>query len=316
MSQAPATLPAQTARRPSSTFKTNRRQFRSCDQCRRGKRACDVVLPEELPEESAQRLYPPDPCSSCARTSKTCTIEWLSSQLQSNQNKKQRSAGGKARPKPPATASTGGDQEQTDDIAALCAPATVQRPGNAPHVPGQFPPYENAIQQQLDISPTDFPFPVDISHDLAQFEMAANASWEPEIFPNVQETPYPGPGSIVESIDYGITPPHGGEAPSIGVSTATLEDDMRQANSLYRPRKKRRQRSPTPRLLEGGYYDMRRNIAHGGVVYSSPLTDPSSSTPEYRLAIAHMKSSISSGLVKIYHDSKCHHLKLYSFLHR
>ncbi|KAK9454024.1 hypothetical protein V1511DRAFT_511975 [Dipodascopsis uninucleata] len=84
-----------------SSFKTNRRQHRSCDQCRKGKRACDVTLLNELwssnsavsPAEGSREavtdgssvidrqtwnmVSPVVHCTNCTKTGKDCTIEWL-----------------------------------------------------------------------------------------------------------------------------------------------------------------------------------------------------------------------------------------------
>jgi hypothetical protein len=88
--------------------KTGRKQNRCCDQCRKGKRACDAaILEDALLEETktgespttfhysgkAPTLHksrretdgtdnygPLASCSNCERTKKTCTFEWLRSQ--------------------------------------------------------------------------------------------------------------------------------------------------------------------------------------------------------------------------------------------
>lgn len=79
-------------------FKTGRRQHRSCDQCRKGKRACDVAFAKE-PGKTEPPTHThlerrwlitcspaggnPDnitalgPCSNCKRTGKNCTLQWL-----------------------------------------------------------------------------------------------------------------------------------------------------------------------------------------------------------------------------------------------
>ncbi|KAF2210176.1 hypothetical protein CERZMDRAFT_45804 [Cercospora zeae-maydis SCOH1-5] len=52
--------------------KPKRRQNRSCDQCRTGKRRCDV-------QPDARDLSLFSPCSNCKKWKKQCTIEWLRS---------------------------------------------------------------------------------------------------------------------------------------------------------------------------------------------------------------------------------------------
>lgn len=97
--------------------KSERKQHRSCDQCRRGKRGCDAIIlkePTHSPDSSCSdvtgfhvegtsnarggfeiyldlpmtrpnkilfsELVALGPCSNCAKTSKNCTFEWLRSQ--------------------------------------------------------------------------------------------------------------------------------------------------------------------------------------------------------------------------------------------
>lgn len=59
-----------------------RRQYRSCDQCRKGKRACDGDVPESLPEvnpaPAGADISPRSPCSNCTKWRKDCTYNWLS----------------------------------------------------------------------------------------------------------------------------------------------------------------------------------------------------------------------------------------------
>jgi hypothetical protein len=88
--------------------KTGRKQNRCCDQCRKGKRACDAAILEDALLEETKRGESPTTfhysgkapalqksrretdgtdnygplasCSNCERTKKTCTFEWLRSQ--------------------------------------------------------------------------------------------------------------------------------------------------------------------------------------------------------------------------------------------
>lgn len=63
--------------------KTSRRQYQSCDQCRKSRRACDAAtlrvanFPLGHDESLESSEYLVDACSNCARTSKKCTFEWL-----------------------------------------------------------------------------------------------------------------------------------------------------------------------------------------------------------------------------------------------
>ncbi|KAF1830086.1 hypothetical protein BDW02DRAFT_508436, partial [Decorospora gaudefroyi] len=71
--------------------KTSRKQNRCCDQCRKGKRACDAaILEDTLLETNKSRgnptlihadVYGPlASCGNCEKTKKSCTFEWLRSQ--------------------------------------------------------------------------------------------------------------------------------------------------------------------------------------------------------------------------------------------
>ncbi|KAL2065968.1 hypothetical protein VTL71DRAFT_3638 [Oculimacula yallundae] len=63
--------------------KSRRKQHRSCDQCRKGKKGCDAIVLKGFANDTAdlgQGLLPLGPCSSCTKTSKNCTFTWLFSQ--------------------------------------------------------------------------------------------------------------------------------------------------------------------------------------------------------------------------------------------
>ncbi|KAK5052637.1 hypothetical protein LTR84_002502 [Exophiala bonariae] len=63
--------------------KTSRRQYQSCDQCRKSRRACDAAtlrvanFPLGYDQNLGPSEYLTDACSNCARTSKKCTFDWL-----------------------------------------------------------------------------------------------------------------------------------------------------------------------------------------------------------------------------------------------
>ena len=63
--------------------KTSRRQYQSCDQCRKSRRACDAAtlrvanFPLGHDQDPEMSECPIDACSNCARTSKKCTFDWL-----------------------------------------------------------------------------------------------------------------------------------------------------------------------------------------------------------------------------------------------
>ncbi|KIX02825.1 uncharacterized protein Z518_08768 [Rhinocladiella mackenziei CBS 650.93] len=79
-SQAPQSEPA-----VAGYSKTARRQYQSCDQCRKSRRACDAgtlrVTSFPLPHDEEPNAPAPtrEACSNCARSSKKCTFDWLRS---------------------------------------------------------------------------------------------------------------------------------------------------------------------------------------------------------------------------------------------
>ncbi|UPX14956.1 uncharacterized protein EKO05_0005425 [Ascochyta rabiei] len=72
--------------------KTSRKQNRCCDQCRKGKRACDAtILEDSLLDASKSEDHPSvfhysdvygplTACTNCEKTKKNCTFKWLRSQ--------------------------------------------------------------------------------------------------------------------------------------------------------------------------------------------------------------------------------------------
>ncbi|KAL5338152.1 hypothetical protein BJX70DRAFT_213800 [Aspergillus crustosus] len=70
----------------SSMADSRRRQFHSCDPCRKGKRGCDA------PENRAEAYF--ESCSNCKKWKKECTFNWLSTnptlKAKSGQEKKKR----------------------------------------------------------------------------------------------------------------------------------------------------------------------------------------------------------------------------------
>ncbi|OAL05424.1 hypothetical protein IQ06DRAFT_211592 [Phaeosphaeriaceae sp. SRC1lsM3a] len=86
------TSPSSTVMSAPKPSKTSRKQNRCCDQCRKGKRACDAailedaLLDEAQMEGNAATFHYSDifgalaSCSNCQKTKKLCTFEWLRSQ--------------------------------------------------------------------------------------------------------------------------------------------------------------------------------------------------------------------------------------------
>ena len=61
--------------RENDNVPSKRRQNRSCDHCRSGKRRCDLRYKSGDPS-------PPPPCSNCKKWKKICTVEWIKAREQ------------------------------------------------------------------------------------------------------------------------------------------------------------------------------------------------------------------------------------------
>ncbi|KAJ8606778.1 hypothetical protein MRB53_040704 [Persea americana] len=66
-----------------SVTKSPRRQYRSCDRCRKGRRACDAPVarldPSSPSNSRSGKTVQQHACSRCRRLNKVCTFEWLKS---------------------------------------------------------------------------------------------------------------------------------------------------------------------------------------------------------------------------------------------
>jgi hypothetical protein len=136
--------------------------------------------------------------------------------------------------------------------------------------------------------------PEDIPQDYSQVDTSGNLLWDPEAFLNLRN----GSGNAMDlTIDHSshiIMPPTDDTLFSTEKLSPALTGPLPD-NRQRKSRKRRRQRSLTPNLPE------RRRP------YES---DPSSTALEYRLGMSHTKTSISGGLMKIYHDSRHNPFKL------
>ncbi|KAL2002492.1 hypothetical protein VTN02DRAFT_6667 [Thermoascus thermophilus] len=64
---------------PRAVEPPRRRQHRSCDQCRKGKRACDADITVRSSPGLHRTVAAAGPCSNCVRWRRECTFEWLRS---------------------------------------------------------------------------------------------------------------------------------------------------------------------------------------------------------------------------------------------
>lgn len=86
------TSPSAAVLKPAKPSKAGRKQNRCCDQCRKGKRACDAAILEDTLLDTNKACGNPTvfhysdvfgpltACSNCDKTKKSCTFDWLRSQ--------------------------------------------------------------------------------------------------------------------------------------------------------------------------------------------------------------------------------------------
>jgi hypothetical protein len=296
MSQSPVATITYKPRRPSSTSKSGRRQFRSCDQCRKGKRACDIAIPDGF-VAAAGVLTPSESCSNCAKTRKACTIEWLSSASQSlQQSKRPRLSTELSQQTPAAAMFTDWRGMSRDELDTAGATPNPNVSSELSQTSEHSLLYTEGFQQQQNFpDPADILLlPEDIPQDYSQVDSSGNLLWDPEAFLNI----WNGSGNAINlTIDppsHIITPPTDDTLFSTGTLVPALKDPLLD-NRQRKSRKRLRHRSPMPKITE-----LRRPYEF----------DPSSTALEYRLGMSHTKSSISGGLMKIYHDSKHNPLNL------
>ncbi|GME25814.1 putative C6 transcription factor protein [Neofusicoccum parvum] len=129
-------------------FKTGRRQHRSCDQCRKGKRACDVAFAKE-PGATSDDIAALGPCSNCKRTGKNCTLQWLRAVHRAS-----------LRPRPDFAAAAAADRPKLEDTPAP-PPQPQPQPQPVAHAPAHRP--QQQQQQQQRAAAYSYPYspPVD-----------------------------------------------------------------------------------------------------------------------------------------------------------
>jgi hypothetical protein len=178
-------------------------------------------------------------------------------------------------------------------IDELGTPGPTPNPNASSELP-QMPEisllYTEGFQQQQNFpDPANILLlPEDIPQYYSQVDSSGNLLWDPEAFLNIRNGSGNAMNLAVEHSSHIITPPTDDTLFSTGTMGPALKDPSLD-NRRLKSRKRLRQRSPKPNLTEP-----RRPYEF----------DPSSTALEYRLGMSHTKSSISGGLMKIYHDSE------------
>ncbi|KAH8725841.1 hypothetical protein GQ44DRAFT_680626 [Phaeosphaeriaceae sp. PMI808] len=183
------TSPAPTVMTTTKSSKTSRKQNRCCDQCRKGKRACDAaILEDALLDDNnvggnpssfhySDVFGPLAPCGNCTKTKKNCTFEWLRSQRvsQSTQppvtpvppTKRRRTSSNK-------TLSQDDDYRQIETVGPTNQPVTINDGICAQHAtpldpgitfadfPGQIPGAFDAELSSIMVPKTESPMSTDM----------------------------------------------------------------------------------------------------------------------------------------------------------
>lgn len=265
--------------------RVRRRQFSSCDQCRKGKRGCNVF-------ERQEDLWSiSGPCSMCSKTGKECTFEWIKSRGEISQGKEGR---------PAIDATSDKTQYQTLNCNQVDWTLPDQCLGESEYalgssIPTQIYPEQkfstnllNLLEDESIIASPEYNSPRSTinSSDLQTLEGLANI----ERINNVVSFASFNPFDPTTSIN------------SLGGSETTIDESSR------RPKKKiRRTFMPTSSDKIGASglsrSSSRRELISGARRFSTFPLAPSSANLEYRLAISTNKSAISGSLLRIYHDS-------------
>ena len=288
-------------RLPSGTSKTGRRQYRSCDQCRKGKRACDIVLSDEsVSTQSAA------PCSNCAKTRKSCTLVWLNSAQQSVTKGKER------RDSAP-------DQQQVADLTMGWDPLWGGALTSLNHDLDSD--LRNTTNENLDLplsSPTNtflgIPQQQSYSTNSTSSESLLDMTFMYGCETGSTGTGISNSGNICSplagthsSFDGSILS-QSLTTPGITSFSSTYENTTPPTERSPKRRRSQHSSSPGPGSEHTGgahSHNGRRNLLLSHT--NSPPFNPtahSSLSLEHRISLGYSKASISSGLVKIYHDSR------------
>lgn len=276
----------------SEISRVRRRQFSSCDQCRKGKRACDIITPSEV------ALSDSDPCSNCSKTGKVCTTEWLRSRDQIPQTKRKASVAQIPAPDP-APENQIWDQPGWNEHNGIVEP--LADVWDLPLSPASYIYQQNSKLGKCSIAG---------SNDGTIFSGDA----QPYFGQDLGQYGFDNSTCFLTDSSYSISDhsansltnePNGAEVDLQSVFDDEIEQRSQKRIGCH-GRSKRRCSMPASSVHAA------RQIVTATPRRMSPFplpgslragTDPSSANLEYRLAASSHKSFISENLLKIYHDS-------------
>ncbi|KAF2681802.1 hypothetical protein K458DRAFT_79905 [Lentithecium fluviatile CBS 122367] len=283
--------------------KTSRKQNRCCDQCRKGKRACDAAILEDTlldPDGTAGSpalFHYSDsfgclaPCGNCEKTRKVCTFQWLREQRiaqattpmsSAPPTKKRRTQSGSSQKRSGTARQSRGKQAPhtslSDSGNSLVSQHELLEPGL---IFSEFPGVTPSFDIDLSLSPpTPFDVLVSCNEPTKQVSDAAFCGNAPENNMGAHSERDSGNGSDIHDDGFHRSP------------TAACNDPGPEygLNTIVRiPRKRRRRRS------------------------TSTISAGETPCPILCLAASDLASSannalLAEGLLKIYHDSFENHL--------
>lgn len=272
-----------------------RRQFSSCDQCRKGKRACNIFTLGDG-TDSVSRT-----CSNCSKTGKICTLEWLKSKDRTPCSKMQ----------PPVNQNSMAAVESQDkawdqynwNYHEDSVPSPLDTIWDFPPSPAVYIYQQNSeFGKGFRTGPThcEGDFPKEASYDQSQ---------NPTLYIFDSDSDLAIEGSVSLSNASTISPSTNGLNGKYAESEAGVDEHLESSTPErldYPERIKRRCSMP-----ESSFRPTRQRASQASRRRSSfslqrpPLcvVDPSSANLEYRLASSTNKSFISGNLMRIYHDS-------------
>ncbi|KAF2851456.1 hypothetical protein T440DRAFT_422877 [Plenodomus tracheiphilus IPT5] len=260
------TSPSAGVMKPAKPSKAGRKQNRCCDQCRKGKRACDAAILEDTLLDTSKSggnptvfhysdvFGPLTACSNCDKTKKTCTFDWLRSQRVSQALQPQ------SGPAPPAkrrrTQSRHGTEQPSTDGAADRADSKPSSEASASRTTpvelgvtfGDFPCGASSFDSDpcmsvLQMPSTDLPYSAESQirdQGLEMFADMVEAEYSP---PECASTKPSSLGTLSEDLDKME------ECDSRSASRTNSENGSTQSSNVsgtvVQSNRKRRRRSPS-----------------------------------------------------------------------
>jgi hypothetical protein len=309
-SPTPAAVPAM------KHSKTSRKQNRCCDQCRKGKRACDAaILEDALRDDSKAGLNPTAfhysgrlclflfyckrktdhadvfgplaSCSNCEKTKKMCTFEWLRSQrvLHSGEMPANLVPSPKRR-RTSSTKSPGHSEELRQNVVG----PQYQQSGTSGDALAQRP-------ASLDLGVTFADFPCGMSDSLDPYQYTNCSEAISPMAMNMKSEDFT---KFLNQDDLSWRDDDSGKGSSLETFSDILDDGIEQPFP-HLLSKKPLDNTVTPR--NGKVTRMRRKRRRSGssTPYGAPPCPAVSFTSN--LVLSNNNAVLTEGLLKIYHDS-------------